>query len=538
MNKEADSSPPVTQPATQPASKRRFSFLSLSHTHSAFSATVLLGLSSLVSGLLALVRTKYVSYVFGAGSATDAYTAAFQLPDMVGYFLVGGVASITLINILSRHREAGDDAAGDEALSVVLMGMVAVLGVGIALAELAAPFYVRHFFPSFNASTSALCIHLTRMLLPAQLFFFVGGVLGSRLLVRKVFFYQALTPIIYNVGIILGGVFLHRRVGIDSLAWGVLAGFFIGSTVINAFGAFRDGLRFSPVLNLRHPAFVEWLRLSLPLMIGVSLVMADRWLLSYFASADAGGIYRLNVAKTLFNSPLSIIAVAAGMASLPFFSSLYAEGRTEEFNLAVCRSVSRLLAMALLVSAWLVPLAFPIVDLLKGGSFLRSDAISTAQYLSIFALSMALWSAQGIYARAFYAAQNTLTPAVSGTIVTLVSIPVYWFLFHRFGVIGLAFASNLGILAHTVALAVLLHRSRLVSLAKLEWAEMGRAFAAALAAMGAGYAVARWMPHPAGHRGDLLLIAAGTLAWALAALAILTSLGSHLPAQMLRRKAG
>ena len=518
------------------AARRRFSFLTLSHTHSAFSATILLGLSSIVSGLLALVRTKYISYVFGAGNATDAYTAAFQLPDMIGYFLVGGVASITLVNILSRHREAGDEAAGDQALSVVLMGMVVVLGAGIVLAEFAAGFYVRHFFPSFDGPTSGLCIHLTRLLLPAQLFFFAGGVLGSRLLVRKIFFYQALTPILYNLGIIVGGVVLARRVGIDSLAWGVLAGSLIGSAAINGVGAFRDGLRFTPVLNLRHPAFVEWLKLSLPLMIGVSLVMADKWLLGYFASADRGGIYRLNVAKTLFNSPLSIIGVAAGAASLPFFSSLYAQGRMADFNTAVCRSVSRLLAVALLVSAWLLAFAFPVVDLFKGGSFLRSDAISTARYLAIFALSMALWSAQGIYARAFYAAQNTLTPALSGTIVTVVSVPVYWALFHRFGVDGLAFASDLGILAHTVALAVLLHRRRLVSLGTLEWGEIARAVAASSAALLGGYAVVRWLPHPAGHGGDVLVIGVGTVVWGAVALVVLSASGSKLPAQMLRRE--
>jgi putative peptidoglycan lipid II flippase len=560
VKKEAPSSPASTPPSSQPAPHRLFGFLSLSHTHSAFSATVLLGLSSLVSGLLALVRTKYISYVFGAGSATDAYTAAFQLPDMIGYFLVGGVASITLVNILSRHREAGDDRAGDEALSVVLMGMVAVLGLGIVLAELAAPFYVHHFFPSFDGPTSALCIHLTRLLLPAQLFFFAGGVLGSRLLVRKVFFYQALTPILYNLGIILGGVFLARRIGIDSLAWGVLAGSFLGAAVINAVGAFRSGMHFTPLLNLRHPAFVEWLKLSLPLMVGVSLVMADKWLLSYFASADRGGIYRLNVAKTLFNSPLSIIGVAAGAASLPFFSTLYAQRRMQDFNLAVCRSVSRLLSIALLVSAWLFAFAVPIVDLFKGGSFLHSDALVTARYLAIFALSMALWSAQGLYARAFYAAENTFTPALSGTIVTVLSIPVYWGLFHRFGVDGLAFASDLGILAHTVALAVLLHRARLVSLRTLEWGEIARAAAASLGAIAAGYAVASRLPGRADrlgswlvhslpsrmlhtrlfpsteHISDLLILAAGTAVWALVAWAILVAAGSRLPAQILRRK--
>ena len=165
----------------------RFSLFSLSRQHSASSATLLLGLSSALSGLLGLVRTKYISHVFGAGHTTDAYNAAFQLPDMISYFLVGGVASITLVNILNRHRQAGDEAAADRTISVVLVGMTTVLGVAILLAEVLAPLYTATFFGKLDPETAALCTHLTRLLLPAQLFFFAGGVLGSRLLVRKIF---------------------------------------------------------------------------------------------------------------------------------------------------------------------------------------------------------------------------------------------------------------------------------------------------------------------------------------------------------------
>ena len=352
---------------------------------------------------------------------------------------------------------------------------------------------------------------------------------------RKIFLYQAVTPLIYNLGIIAGGVLLSRRLGIDSLAWGVLAGALCGPLLMNVIGAFGrgqgGGLRYAPIFNLRHPAFLEWLRLSLPLMVGVSLTMADKWILSYFATAHSGGYTLLTTAKTLFNAPLSMIGMAAGAASLPFFSSLYAQGRLYDFNGAVNRSVSRLLAASLVMIAWMIALSVPIVDLYRGGRFSLTDARSTSHYFTLFSLSLMLWAAQGIYARAFYAARNTLVPAVSGTMVTLVSIPVYALLFHRSGVEGLAIASDFGILLHTVSLAVLLHRYRLVSLACLEFAELGRALAAAVVAFAGTWAVVQFVPHPGGHAGDLLVIALGSLMWAGCSFGVLKASRSKLLAR-------
>ena len=531
------------KPSLQPPSQippKRTGFFGLSREQSAFSATLLLMLSSVLSGLLGLVRTKYIASVFGAGHATDAYNAAFNLPDMINYFLVGGVASITLVSMLNKHRERGDEEGADRALSVVLVAMTVVLGAGILLAEILAPLYTHVFFNRLDPATAALCTHLTRILLPAQLFFFAGGALGSRLLVRKIFLYQALTPIVYNLGIILGGVLLSHKVGIDSLAIGVVAGAFLGSLALNALGAFRSsqhggGLRFTPVLNLRHPAFVEWLKMSLPLMVGVSLAMADKWILSYYAAGDKGAISLLTNAKTFFNAPLSVIGMAAGAASLPFFSSLFAQQRMFDFNHAVTRAVSRLLAASFLVTAWMVALSIPIVDLLRGGRLTQSDALLTARYFLIFALSLALWSAQGIYARAFYAARNTLTPAISGTLVTLCSIPLYAFLYGRIGVTGLAIASDAGILAHTLALAILLHRAKLVSLATLDYAEMARALLAAAVGYAATAALVSYMPRPAGHPGDAVVIAAATILWALVSVGVLQLTGSKLLQQLRRR---
>jgi putative peptidoglycan lipid II flippase len=524
----------------EPVKSRRsiFAFLHPSASHSAYSATLLLMVSTVFSGALALVRIKYINFLFGAGVAQDAYRAAFKLPDLLAYFLIGGAASISLITVLNRYREAGDEEGGDRALSVILTTMLVVLGVGVVLAEIFAPQYVVLANKGFrdDAAKAALCTTMTRLIIPAQLFLFIGSVMSSRLQVRKIFLYQAFTPLIYNTGIILGAVFLHKQLGVTSLAVGVLAGMFIGSAVLNTIGALRTGLHYRPIIGFRDPAFLEWLKLSLPLMIGVSLVMFDGIFLNYYASLRNGGITLIGNAKDLFNAPFNVIGPAAGAASLPFFASLFQQRRTHDFSTSVGRSVSRLFSVGMIVSAWMIALAPWLMDLFRGGKFNHADAAGTTHLFCILAVTLAIWAVQGIYARAFYAASDTRTPAITGTIITLLSIPIYAGLFHTLNLEGLAIASDIGIFAQTAALAFLLHRKRLASLNHLEFAELGRALFAALFAYAATAAVAHFLPPVSTHPKDVLTISVATIVWAAAAGLTLIATGSKLPSQILRRK--
>lgn len=528
------------QPPSSPPRTRR--------THTAASATILLMASSLLSGLLALVRIKYVNYLFGAGVQQDAYRAAFKFPDLLAYFLVGSAASVSMITMLNRFREKGDDKGADHALSVVLTTMFTVLAAIMVLAAIAAPLFVRVAYGSefLHDARGPLCISLTRFLLPAQLFFFIGSMMSARLQVRKIFIYQALTPVIYNGCIVAGAFFLHNVVvfgkplGVYSLVIGVLVGVVIGSALLNTLGALRTGLHFHPRVNLRDPAFIEWLHAAAPLMIGVSLVMFDGIFFNRFAASDVGQLTLINNAKDLFNAPFNIIGPAAGTASLPFFASLFQQKRDYDFSASVGRSVSRLFAVGLLISAWMLALSPWLMSLLRGGKFNKADAAEVAWLFSIFSLSLAFWAVQGIYARAFYAASNTITPAIAGTAVVVLTFPLYWLLYHLRGLTGLAIASDIGIVIQTATLALLLHRKRLVSLLHIEYPELARALAAALVAFAAAHsatlALTRTLPTLTGHTADLLLITAGSLAWAIAALLMLVLLRSKLPAQILRRK--
>src|SRR5260370_39644250 len=132
-------------------------------------------------------------------------------------------------------------------------------------------------FSKFTPEQFALCVHLTGILLPAQLFFYVGGVVSAVLLSRRMFLLPAIGPVIYNGGIILGGLIFSHRLGIASLAYGAVAGAFVGIFLINAIGAARTGVVYRISFDFRNAAFREEVMLSISLMLGVWLVSGDDW---------------------------------------------------------------------------------------------------------------------------------------------------------------------------------------------------------------------------------------------------------------------
>ena len=512
------------------ARQRVLRLLRPSHEHTELSATVLLMFAVMLSRLVGFFREMYIAYAFGAGHATDAYNAAFTLPDWLNYMVAGGTASITFIAIYTKFLAEKREDEAQKTFSVIITVMTVVLGIGIVLAEIFAPQIERHLFPHFTADEMRLCVHLTRILLPAQVFFYVGGVVSAVLLSRRLFLLPAFGPLLYNVFIILGGVTLGRRLGIASLAIGALFGSFVGPFLVNAIGARRVGTGYRPSFDLKNAAFRHWVKLSIPLMLGVSLVTADDWILRYFASGGVGDITRLNYAKRLFLVPIAVLGQATGQASLPFFARLFNERRLQEFRDTVNNSVYRITAVSFLATAWMMAAALPLIDILyRRGRFHFSDSRETAIYFFWFAISLAFWSAQALYARAFYAANDTLTPMIASSIITVASLPMYAVLFHTFSVTGLTIASDVGIFANTVVMALLLHRRKLVMTSSLPWKELGKAAFTALFALVLSYGVARSIALTGSRGADILSLFLVSITWAAAVAFGLWATRSKLP---------
>jgi putative peptidoglycan lipid II flippase len=508
---------------------------------------VVLMVSTFLSRIMGLVRVKYILWLFGRGTTADALNGAFVLPDMISYFLVGGAGSIAFVTILTGYRDTGREAQGQRSLSVILSTMYVALGSVILLAEIVAPWYIHWWFNGYNAQTAGLCVKLTRILLPAQLFFFAGGVFGAVLLVRKQFNVQAVSPLIYNLGTIVGGLLLVKQLGVSALAIGTTAGAFFGPFLLNWIYARRAGTHYRWILDWKDEGLRAWVRLSLPLMAGVSLVSADSWIIAHFASSIGGAVSQFTYAKQLFTAPMAVLAQAAGAASMPFFANLWAQKKQYEFANQVADSVSRVACLGLLAASLMVSLGLPMVDLIfVGGHFSAVDARECAAYFAVFSISVFLWSAQAIYSRAFYAAGNTFAPMAAGTVVTLVSLPIYAALFHWKGAMGLAIASDIGIAIQTVTIAVMLHQKQMVSLVSIDYAELGRCALAGLASglvvwglftglMGIFWralghdlaATSRWV--------DLAILVLGTGVWLGLTKWILEKSGSMLPQVAMKR---
>jgi putative peptidoglycan lipid II flippase len=231
---------------------------------------------------------------------------------------------------------------------------------------------------------------------------------------------------------------------------------------------------------------------------------------------------------------------------MPFFARLYAEKKMDELGGLVVKSARASSAIAALCGAGMIALAAPLVDLLfRRGAFTVDKVMPTAIYLQLFSIAIPLWGMQGIVARAFYAAGDTLTPMLAGTLVTVASVPIYWALFHALGPNGLVIASGIGILLHTTVLLVLLPRRVVCDRAGLI-AGVARAMLLGAIAGAPAWAAARWLPFGRlhGHGASLAQTAVGGLVFAIVVMLLMkplhvddvATLFNRLMARLTRRR--
>jgi putative peptidoglycan lipid II flippase len=279
-------------------------------------------------------------------------------------------------------------------------------------------------------------------------------------------------------------------------------------------------------------------------MLGVSLVTADDWFIRFFAAADLGAISCLNYARKLVQIPIAVAGQAVGQASMPFFAQYWAEGRKKDLGDLVTGSARSSSAIAALAACALIALGEPAVDLLfRRGHFAAEQVVPTAHYVMLFAAAIPLWAMQAILARAFYATGDTLTPMVAGTLVSAMSLPIYWISFHTLGVAGLVLASDVGIFLHTASLMLLLPR-RLDTVGRRDIIS-GTLRGYLVGTVGAvpAWAAVTWLPHGRLH-GHLLVVvklAVGGLIFASLAALVARPLGandiaSFIEERILRRR--
>lgn len=423
-------------------------------------AALIMMASVFLSRVIGLFREMAIAYVGGATAAVDAYQVAFILPEILNHVLASGFLSITFIPIFSRYLTRHDDEGGWRVFSDIFVVFGLLLCLLTAAAWAAAPRLVALLAPGLtDAATRQLAVEMTRIILPAQVFFFCGGLLMAVQYANAAFFLPALAPLAYNAGIIAGGLLLGPYLGMRGFAWGVLGGAFIGNFALQWLGARRQGMRLIPRFHLTHPDFRRYILVSLPLVFGLTMTFSTEVFLKFFGSfLPAGSIAALNYGLRVVFMLVGIFGQALGVAAFPFMSRLAAENRIEEMNGLLNRSL-RALALLIPFSILLMVVRREVVVVLfQHGRFDAAAARVTADTLLWLLTGAFAFAAQTVVVRGYYAMQDTLFPSLFGTLAVVISLPAYVMGMKVFGLSGVAGAISLSAMLQVVLLFFLWNR--------------------------------------------------------------------------------
>lgn len=387
--------------------------------HGLHQAAYVLAFFTFSSQILALVRDRLLANQFGAGTELDMYYAAFRIPDLLFVLFASTLSVYVLIPFVAKRIEEGGTERARSLLSYIfslfLVGY-SVLALGIAVG---APYIVEFVFPGFSGDEAETLVLLLRIMLIQPFFLGLSSLFGVITQLRKRFVLFALSPILYNIGIILGIVLIYPYVGLWGLAFGVVLGaalhmsvqipFVRGSGLIPHFISripFKD-LKEVFVVSIPRALTLSLHQLLFVVFVGIASVMA------------VGSVSVLQFAFNLQSVPLAIIGVSYSVAAFPTLAMLFSKGMREDFRMHISTAIKHILFWSVPATALLIVLRAHVVRVVLGtGAFDWDDTRLTAAVFGLFLISLVAQAINLVLIRGFYAAGNTRTPLV----VTAISV--------------------------------------------------------------------------------------------------------------------
>ncbi|MDP2676966.1 MAG: lipid II flippase MurJ [bacterium] len=372
-------------------------------------AAFLLAITTVFAKALALVRDRMLASTFGAGEALDMYYASFRIPDFVYTLSLFIAASTALIPLLLERESKGREEASRFIGSVLSWFLVGIGVLGVALFFFM-PYLTDMVTPGFNASQRETTVLLGRILLLQALFLGLSNIAASIIQAFRLFFIYALSPILYNVGIIIGLLFLYPVWGLSGIAFGVVIGAFL-HVAVQIPSIIR--LHFLPFFSLRiEPGLRRAFLLSFPRSVGLSINQLVFIAMTAFASVfGLGSIAVFQLAYNLETVPLSVIGLSYSVAAFPFLAGVFARDERKKFLEHVSLAIRHIIFWSLPFTILFIVLRAHIVRVILGaGNFGWVDTRLTAAALALFSVSLVAQALILLYVRAFYAGGKTITP--------------------------------------------------------------------------------------------------------------------------------
>lgn len=426
-------------------------------------AATVLGGATMLSRIMGMVRDMVVSRLFGAGLATDAFFAAFQIPNMLRRFFAEGALTSAFVPTFSATlTQRGEDEARDLAntcftLLTIVMAFVALTGIVFS------PWIVNVMFPGFRAVPGKfeLTVLLNRMMFPYIFFISLVALCMGILNTLRHFFTPAISTVFLNVSMILAALLLRGffEVPISALAAGVLIGGVI-QLLLQLPVLWRMGFPLRLRFDFDNPELRRIALLMLPSIFGVGVYYLNITVSAILASLlPQGSVSYLYYAQRLFEFPQGIFTVSVAQAVLPSMSRQAAEGDITGMKESLAFGLRLTLFVTIPAMAGLMVCATPIFSLLfMGGAFDYAKAINSAQALFYYSIGLSFVALIRVLAPAFYALKDTKTPVWSAFAAFLFNLGFSLLLMGPLKHGGLALATTLSACCNMLMLLWFLRR--------------------------------------------------------------------------------
>lgn len=418
-------------------------------------AASVIALGNVTSRVLGLVRETVKARLFGAGGHVDALNIALIVPIQIYELVTGGLVNSALVPVFSEYADPERRPELWRLLSSLLAVSVVLLSVAVLGFEAVAPLLARLIAGGASPEGQALTASLLRLTLPAVACLSLSGVFTGLLYSLRRFTLPAFTAAIFNLTMVVLAILLHRRLGVVAMALGLLAG--AAMQILIQWPALRD-VRLSLRLDLKHPGLGRIARLYGPIIVGLLIAQASVYIgLGLASRTGEGGIAWMGYATTLYQFPLGLVSTAISLAVLP--SLARQANDPTAFRLTLGQGMNLVVVLIAPATAGLLVLAQPIVGLLfERGQFTPADTLQTARVLQVFLFGLSFAALDQLLIFAFYARQDTFTPAAIGVLSVGLYLVVALSLIRPLGLLGLMVADSIKQIFHASVTGWILSR--------------------------------------------------------------------------------
>lgn len=388
-------------------------------------AALVLAVFSVLSQIIGLLRDRFLASVIGPSASLDVYYASFRIPDFL-YIAIGSLFSVTvLIPFITSHIKSNDEVSmnrfSNSLLSVYFLGMIVVSG----LVFLLMPWLSRIISPGFSLAQHTDLILYTRIMLLSPFLFGLSSLFSAFTQVKQRFLSFAIAPLLYNIGIVIGIVFLYPYFGVIGVIIGVILGAVLHVSIqipsllsVSKLPKFTTSIDWQMIREVIKQSLPRTLALSITNIIFISMSAIASLLV-------VGSISVFQLSYNIQTTPLMIIGISYAVAAFPTLTRLFEEGRHSEFISLIHRATRNIFFLSIPCALFFIVLRAQIVRLLLGaGVFSWNDTRLVAGALALFSISVAAQSMILLLVRGFYAQGNTKTPLkinIIGMLVTVVS---------------------------------------------------------------------------------------------------------------------